>query len=143
MRKSRVQFKYALRQCKKDSGRALADSLAANLLSKDDKSFWAEIKKINNTNAPLATTINYVSGEQPIVVMWKSKFETLLNSSTDSTKKQILLEAINDKSEHMFNRLTVSEVMMSIGTLKPGKSAGLDNISAEHIKYSHDRIAVL
>jgi hypothetical protein len=41
MPRKRAHFKYALRQCKVDCERSVADSLANKLLIRDSKSFWS------------------------------------------------------------------------------------------------------
>ena len=143
MKKSRAQFKYALRSCKKNSSRNQADSLAANLLRRDDKAFWKEIKKINDNSVPLSTTVNNVTGEQAISEMWHTHFKSILNSSTDVSNKHVLLETLNDKNDYKFDRFTVNEVLSAVQSLKNGKSAGKDMIYAEHYKYAHDKCSIL
>jgi hypothetical protein len=143
MTKSRAQFKRALRQCKQDGINCKADSLATNLLRKDDKAFWKEIKKINDTGIPLASTINNVTGANAITAMWQNHFQKLLNSSSDVKSKEFVLQALGEKSKYCFERFTVANVMESISSVKCGKSAGKDGIYAEHFKYASDRVAVL
>ena len=59
MRRSRLTFKYALQQCKKDEDAIRSDPL----LDKDMVSFWNHINKFNNTRVAFATTIGGVTGE--------------------------------------------------------------------------------
>ena len=142
MRKTRSQFKRALRQCKSDSSRLTADVLAKSLLHKDDKSFWKEIKKCNNTNTPLASTINNAAGGKDIVNMWKEHFSNILNSSKDSSSKEFVENTLRDRNLY-FERFTVSEVIEAIKSMKNGKSCGVDNIYSEHFKYACDKVPVV
>ena len=47
MKSTRTNFKLALRQSRSDTKTKDADSLAQKSLSKDQKQFWDEVKKIN------------------------------------------------------------------------------------------------
>ena len=63
-----MYFKYVLRKCRKDKCKTTADVLANQLLSKNDKMFWNEIKKINNSNTPVVSTIDSVTGTKTFVI---------------------------------------------------------------------------
>ena len=52
MRRTRHSFKYAIRQVKRNVDRARADALAKDLESKNDKSFWKNVSKINRKHLP-------------------------------------------------------------------------------------------
>ena len=80
MRRSRLTFKYALRQCKKDKDAIQSDQYAKSLLDKDMVSFWKNINKSNTTRVPLATTIDGVTGDSEIAEMWQDHYKTILNS---------------------------------------------------------------
>ena len=141
MKRSRAQFKRALRQCRNDTSTTTANSLANKLLAKDDKSFWKEISKANNRDTPLASTVNGVSGSDNISSMWKEHFEDLLNSSKDTTSKSFVDECVQDKQSYYLNRFTPSEIIEGISSLKKGKSPGNDDIYSEHFIYAHDKLS--
>ena len=143
MKKTRAQFKRTLRSCKKDTSRASADVLANSLLQKNDRAFWTEIKKINNASTPLATTVNGVTGSRAITDMWQDYFQKLLNSSKDTSSKAFLHTALSDSEDYYFERFTPSNIIDAMRSLKNGKSAGMDNVYAEHFKFAHDSVAVL
>jgi len=71
MANTKKDFKYSLRQCRKDG---LATALQAD---KTKKSFW---QKINNKNrSPSLPTLEWGSnGGSEIVKMWKDYFKGLL-----------------------------------------------------------------
>ena len=57
MRRSRLHFKYSLRQCQMMEDAARADAMAKSLQTKDNRSFCSSVPKQYNTPIPLATTI--------------------------------------------------------------------------------------
>jgi hypothetical protein len=143
MKRTRAQFKRSLRQCRQDTSRISADLLANNLLQKDDRGFWKEIRKVNNSGTPLASTVNDVTGGHAITNMWQEHFKQLLNSSEDTTSKSFVCNALADKDGYTFSRFTPSNVIDGICSLKKGKSAGRDNIYSEHFILAHDKAAIL
>jgi exonuclease III len=142
MKKSRAYFKHVFRQCKSADSNKSADALANKLLHKDDKQFWKEIKKINNDKFSVATSINSVTGCKNITNMWKTHFESVLNSSVDTSNKCHVLNTLRS-SDMTFVRFSNVDVLNAIKSLKNGKSTGLDNLHSEHFKYAHGKVAVL
>jgi len=145
MKSSRLKFKLALRECKLDEGISNANTLAQKLLSKDQRDFWREIKKITSKDqsTPIADTVDGVSGLKDITDMWQLKFSKLLNSCTQS-KVDVFHNYIIDGNSIDDNFLvSPCDVRDAIRKLKSGKSPGRDNISGEHFKYAHCKIYVL
>jgi exonuclease III len=143
MRRKRAQFKYALRKCKQDQDRCVSDSLAKKLLSKDSKTFWKEIKKVNNSKiASVSTSVGGAVGKADICNMWQQHFKGILNSSIDISMKPYVLDSIKDLKGTV-NMFTYSDVKDAISDLKSGKSAGMDGLSSEHFKYADDRLYIL
>ena len=60
MRRSRLEFKYALRHCKRNEDAIRANQYAKSLLHKDMVSPWKHIRKSNNVRVPLASTVGGV-----------------------------------------------------------------------------------
>ena len=143
MRRKRAHFKYALRQCKRDKDRKTSDSLAKKFLLKDSKTFWKEIKKINNSKISAAsTTVGGAVGKDQICDMWQQHFQDLLNSSEDNSMKNEILDSIRSIKGDI-NMFTTFDIKEAIKDLKPGKSAGKDNLCSEHYKYASERLHVL
>jgi hypothetical protein len=147
MRRTRSQFKLLLRQCKMDNQTRIKDSLAKKLLSKDSKSFWKEIKKVNGSGrAPLASTVNGVSGNQNIANMWHTHYKELLNSSKNTASKPAVLRELESVSSDNFAYDLIfapNDIQKAIKSLKKGKSAGKDGVASEHLIYSSERINVM
>ena len=141
MKKTRAQFKRTLRRCKSNDNKAIADSLARNLLTKDCKQFWSEIQKINSNVTTIATTIDNITGQADIVKMWQSHFKKLLNScetNSRSTFKNHLADCV--VHEDVIN---VDDVKLAIKGLNSGKSCGVDGLSSEHFKFADDKLCIL
>lgn len=111
-------------------------------MHKGDKMFWKEVNKINNEKSAVADVVNHVSGSQDIANMWCKHFSGILNSSSDVSCKEKVLKQLNEKCGS-YSRFTVSDVMTATKSLKCGKASGLDNISAEHLKYADDKLYIL
>ena len=107
MRRRQAHFKYGLWQCKKDLDRKVSDSLAKKPLVTDNKSFWSEIKKVNNDKVSSgSTSIGGAVGKDNICDMWQQHFKDILNSSKDTRSQEYVLE--NIRSIHSdINMLTV------------------------------------
>ena len=59
---------YAIRQVKRNEDRARADALATDLESKNDKSFWKNVSKINRKHLPLPNVLNGCHGEKDMLL---------------------------------------------------------------------------
>ena len=142
MKRHRAYFKYVLRSCKSADCSKQADSLANKLLLKDDKNFWKEIKNINNNSNSFATSVNNATGCKNITDMWKNHYNGVLNSTIDTSKKSHVMDTIMS-GDLSFSRFSIDDVLNGMKALKNGKASGFDNLSAEHFKYAHDKVAAL
>ena len=143
MQRSRAHFKLSLRQCRLDKHKQIADSLANKFLNKNTKDFWKDINgQCSGYGCGAASSVGGVTGTVNVCNMWHDHFKQMLNSSSDFSCKDKVLEEINSCSlgECCFSPL---DVKTAVHKLKKGKSAGLDGISAEHYIFSHDRLNVL
>jgi hypothetical protein len=144
MRNRRAHFKLVLRQCKADSSTKASDSLAKHLLTKDCKTFWKEVKRMQGFNSPgLASTVGGATNTTEICNMWKEHFQSLLNSCKDTSEKENVLEQLSDMSNNCVNRITPENVNVAIKKLKKGKSPGCDNLQSEHYIFASNKLSVL
>ena len=81
MKSARARFKYALRATKRAEETARADALANELCENDNKGFWKDVSKINRKSNVIANSMDDISGECNISVIWKDHFSSILNSS--------------------------------------------------------------
>jgi len=143
MKKTRINFKYVFRQCKKREASIAADNMADHLSHKDYNSFWREIDKINTNNTPLATKVGKAQGEVEITSLWKGYFETLLNSSKVADDKVYVEETINNCEGKSDITISVIDIQRALTCLKAGKSAGSDDLVSEHLMYAGNRTITL
>ena len=80
MRITRLQFKYALRQCRMDEDMIRADALARSLHCKDTTPFWKGVKSMRDSDVFLATKVGGAVGDANVSKLWQDHFSTLLNS---------------------------------------------------------------
>ena len=138
VKRPRLKFKYALRQCKQNEDAIIANEHAKSLMNKDMKSFWRGIRKSNNSRLLLATTVNHSTGESNIAEMWKDHYTAILNSVGISryTSKVNVNEQIAQIDTDSI-KLTISNISDALKSLKKGKACGVDGLAAEHYIYAH------
>ena len=142
MRISKAHFKLNLRNCKADKDRAVADSLANNLLDKDSRTFWKEIQQIaGNKNSCSAQTIDGITGSQEICNMCKGHFTSLLNSCREFSKRESVEKRVAVVA--YVDRYKPDDVAKAIKELKRNKSPGADMLTSEHFLYASDKLHVL
>ena len=146
MCRTRANFKYALRYCRKNESSVLSDKLAAELSEHDYSKFWKNINSINNKKTPLSNTVGGASGSADITDMWREHFKALLNSidaSKTDVHRQNVTQTLHNVAHDDNCMFTAIEVTDAIKLLKTGKAAGADGLSSEHYKYADHRLAVL
>lgn len=130
---TKAKFKYALRTIKQNENSLRKESLAKKLSTLDFNCFWKEIRSINNVKTPLPNTIENIVGESNIVEVWKNHYKGLFNCLNQS-ENQNRSYNVDSNFEDIF--VSDSEVESAIKSLKCNKAAGLDEISAEHLKFA-------
>ena len=138
MKLARARFKYDLRYVKRHGERLRKDSLATKLADCNPQSFWKEIRKINASKTPLPNCIDGVSGAENIAAMWRDHFQKLFNCVANDFDCTGLLCSYEDSV-----CVSPNEVQEAIISLSLNKSTGLDNVSAEHLKFCSIRIVTL
>ena len=146
MKRSRAQFKLALRYCRQHESTMRADSYAKSLMDKDYSKFWNNIRKYNNNKASkFAHVIDGCVGDTAIAEHWQKYFFDLYNSGVevDSKPKQDFYSRLNERlpTAPMVS-VTVDEVVNLLSKQKLGKTPGLDNISMEALIYGGHRVCV-
>lgn len=131
-RQTKARCKYAIRFIKKNENTLRRESLAKNLASHNVKSFWKEVKLINNSRTPLPTSIDDSVGEAAIVELWKKHYMALFNCLKRSSAGRTY--DLTTAYENVC--VSVEEVESAINSLECGKSCGLDGLYAEHLKFA-------
>ena len=143
MRTTRLQIKYALKQCRSDEEMNRANALARSLQCKDTTSFWKGIKGMRDSSVPLATKVGDAVGDVNITKLWQDHFSTLLNSVQNDESKTFVCESIGHSLSTVDAIvITAQDVSECFKSIKLGKAAGLDGLAAEHFVFSHTIICV-
>lgn len=145
MRSTRRKFKYALRQCKTNQNRSKADALANSLKSDPSrKMFW---KKVNSKkkSLPLPMSVQGVSDGAAIAEMWGTHYSSLFSDASNVSSNDTcgVKQQLSDEQSYFCSKdffCSPSDLYRLLFKLQPNKSAGLDNISAEHLFYSDGRV---
>jgi len=86
MKRTRAQFKLALRFCKQHEDTVRTNMYARSLTDKDYNKFWSDIRKSGNDRYTLhASSVRGCNGDSAITDMWQEHFKQLYNSVADST----------------------------------------------------------
>ena len=145
MRRKRAIFKAALRRCRANENSLRAEALANKLLSKNNKSFWRDIKSHDDKKQSLPQKIDQVCGHQNIADLWREKYSTVLNSVADEADRSTFSSAIREVERTPINLVSPEEICILASGLSNNKSVGLDGIPNEFYKYAptfiHDWMA--
>ena len=139
-KRNKVQCKRAIRFIKNHEQSLRKEALAQKLSDRDPKSFWKEVKLINNSRTPLPSSMEGVCGAKNIAELWRKHFSDLfncLNSNNVSICKEEVLFSYNDVV------VSTDQLEDAIKKLDLNKACGLDGIYAEHLQYSSRRLLVL
>ena len=120
-----------------------ADALARSLYCKDSVSFWKGVSGMNSSKVPLATKVGDSVGSKNIAQMWQDHFSALLNSVQNIDSKEIVCERIEHRiADKEIVAVSASDVLDSLKTVKLGKAAGIDGLSAKHFVCAHIGISL-
>ena len=109
----------------------------------DLNNFWKNISLLNKSKSTLLNCINGTTGEGDIANLWKNHYSILLNSSEDDSSKDFVYDNFKNISFNQRMHVTVNEVLSLVHSLESGKSARLDGLSGECLKYADVILSVL
>ncbi len=132
-----VKYKYAVRYICKHEQVMRADLMAENLLCNNMNAFWKDVRSIHRSNVTLPCSIEGVSGAENIAELWRQHYTTLFNCVKSEPGKVEVVSSMDTGS------ITTNEVYQAIIQLKELKTGGLDQITAEHLKFASFRLVVL
>ena len=134
--KSKLRFKYELRNITRNETALRKESLAKKFSQLSTKEFWREVSSMNNSKITLPTSIENATGTEEITELWRNHYENLFNCLQKPKSKSS--HSINSKFDDLI--VTTDDVIDAIKKLEINKSCGVDNIYAEHLKYANDRL---
>ena len=141
MKRTRAQFKLALRYCRNHEEMLRNNALAHDFLNKNDKgnNFWKNIKRATSSKMTCnSTTVGGVTGDDNVANMWKDSFQQLYSIHNNDGLLQDF-SAYQTDNTHVFTHADLRSAVMK---LKCNKACGPDGISAEAIKYGGQLLSV-
>ena len=131
MKQSRLRFKSALRYCKTNEDAMRSNAFDKSLMDKDMNSFWRGITKVNYAKIPLASTVENCVDELSICNMWKTHYDSLLNSVRSCEQNSEVTSKITNASDFT-RKFSIASITSSFRLLTSGKASGVDGLAAEH-----------
>ena len=116
--------------------------MAKDLESKNDKSFWKNVSKINRKHLPLPNVLNGCHGEKDIVNMWGDHYETLLNCVKSDECKGKIIDFLSPENNIKNVVIQPCQVKEALKSAKLGKACGHDGLAAEHFIFADGSICV-
>ena len=80
---------------------------------------------------PLASTVENCVDEPSICSMWKTHYDSLLNSVRSCEQKSEVTSKITNVSDFT-RKISIVSITSSFRLLKSGKASGVDGLAAEH-----------
>ncbi len=111
--------------------------MARKLQTNNVYEFWKEVKVDNNSKMPVSYSIDGITEPENIVELWRRHYENIFNC----VKSDVFNIGEIPHSDGVVIR--TEEVCYAIDKLKFNKACGQDRITAEHLKYASQSIAVL
>lgn len=145
-RASKLRYKQRIRECQRQELSSYTNDLHEALMHKDGPAFWkcwrAKFDRVCNT----PTQVDGVTDEKEIAEKFEHHFTQCWSPNTEAGSKKLTDSFLSRKTAYCGLPLTddflfdVELVDESIRSLRRGRAAGLDGISAEHLIYSHPSV---
>ena len=145
--KVKYEYKSAIRESKKFSERCKADQINASLANNNPSSFW----KCWNSNykctnkAYVSPIINNQSDPKLIANSFRSYFSSIYVNSADdpnAVREYVNLATNASHTENICNCIDIQDIESAVNQLSMNKAVDPDDLTSEHILYSHPSIFV-
>ena len=132
MKKTRANFRAALKYCKDNEREIRSKKLLNNLRLKNHKGFWRDVAEINKHNMSYPTEIDAKNTNVDICNLFSPKYESIFNKSNGLIDGENLV--VTDKKKiDILLRFSIEDVKKSINSLKA--TIGFDKIHSNHLKF--------
>jgi len=144
MRKSRAQFKLALRHCQQHLEEMKADACAHSVFDKDARKFWQDVYKMNNVRVTSnVITVGGKVGDREIADMWKQHYEQLYCTKYNEASYAQFLDKLQMMTGGSYTSVfSVEDVRLALHQQKCSKAVGPDGVPIEAYKYAGHRLVV-
>ena len=139
---AKAAYKLRVRQALKEEKVSYSNDLNDALLAKSGNDFWKSWHSKCGDNKATSRQVNGVTNDKIIV----SNFAKYFNKccSPNSAERSDIIYSKYANSRARMSRLLMPRLLTKfIRLLKDGKAAGLNSLTAEHLKYSHPALATV
>ena len=148
MRRTRKDYHYTIRQCRRDANQIRCQKMAESL-TKNRRNFWSEVRQCNRSHRDVPSSVDGATDSEDIVNIFYSKFQDLYSSVPYSQSDMEQLEnRINEDLIHS-TRLdyklepTTADICKMIKKMKTGKGDGQNGLMSDGIINGPNRLYVL
>jgi hypothetical protein len=142
-KRDKLLYKKSIREHRATEAISYTNDLHEALLSKSGQDFWKVWKSKFGKHSPGAVQVNGISDSVLIAANFADHFES--NCKPLSNIRNAELEGIFMKDRALYNGSPITEahffdvecVSKLVSKMKNGRAAGLDELTAEHLKFSH------
>ena len=152
-RQTRAKYHQSIKWIKRNETNIKNEKLAELLVTKDNSSFWENIKRLKGNIKYVPCSIDNESGDKNIASLFSEKFSLLYNSVSynlsemKTIEKDIKTNICNmcktNECLHHVSNISVTDIVNAIDKLKPGKNDCLLNLSTDHIIHGTPRLFIL
>ena len=148
-RSCKLRYKQRIAECQKQETMSYTNDLHDALLQKEGPSFWRSWRAKFDYNSRKVTQVNGCTDDQDILTKFEAYFSQCWSPNSESGSNTLHGEYLARKPNYCGTPITVDllidveAVDGAINSLKCGKAAGLDGVTAEHIIYCHPALCSL
>ena len=146
MRKTKRDYHYAIRYCKKDESSIASTKMAEAFLSGRNRDFWNETRKLTKHNSQCSSTVDGINGAEHIADLFYDKFKCLYHSvpysecEINQLKNDIDTGLDRDKSCYLKDQIYVGDVHLVMKSIAHDKRGGTVNVMSECIIHAPHRL---
>jgi hypothetical protein len=141
MKRTKVQYHYAVRRLKRNSETLRKEKMAESLLNNKCRDFWTEVKKLKGNSVHYTNTLENKDDPYEIASHFADKYNKLYNSvPSDKCKIQRVKECVDmkiaDNQVLSDFKLNCSDISKAIKYLKSNKSDGDTKLFSNHLVFA-------
>jgi hypothetical protein len=140
MRKTKLQYHYAVRKLKRNSDVLRKEKMAEALNENNSRNFWNEVKKVNDNRIQYPSHVDNINNASDIASLFASKYEALYNSvpSNKTLLNEIYKNLDSDIRNINIHDMQISEVhiVKAFQKIKNDKADSEHKLFSNHLKYA-------
>ena len=146
---AKAAYKLRVRQALKEEKVSFSNDLHDALLAKAGNDFWKSRHSKCGDNKATLRQVNGVTNDKIIGSNFAKYFNKCCSSNSAERSDTIYSKYANFRQNYCGLPCTDEQVVDAalvdkiIRSLKDGRAAGLDSLTAEHLKYSHPALATV